>query len=93
MNYNSLLGTITLNNTEYPVTTGFIVILLVKHLADILVFHYYTTGATLAELSGPVIAAIFVNLMTIIEYKRDFDLYHSDTDTLPKSPYFNSQNQ
>lgn len=80
MDYETVLGTITIGDTKYPVTAGFIVLLFVKHVAEILTVHYYSTGATLSGLTGPVIAVVIINVVTLIEYKRDFDSYH-DTNT------------
>lgn len=82
MDYNTLLGTVTINETEYPVTIGFIVLLFVKHLADILAMHAYTANGLTPTLIAPALAAIFANVITIIEYKRDYNQYHDPNKTL-----------
>lgn len=80
MDYNTVLGTKRINGTEYPITTGFLVMLFVKNLSDILAVHTFFTANTTSGWVVPAIAAIFLNILTVIEFKRDFDDFHGNAD-------------
>lgn len=81
MDHNKLLGVKEVFGVELPLTTGFLILLFIKHIIEIITVHQFTTGKQMPELTPLIITVIIINVITIIEYKRDFDAYNNPNDT------------
>lgn len=81
MDHNKVIGAKEIFGVKLPLTVGFLVILFIKHIFEIVTIHQFTTGTSITELTPFVIGVIILNILTIIEYKRDFDAYNDPNDT------------
>jgi uncharacterized BrkB/YihY/UPF0761 family membrane protein len=81
MDYNKVIGAKNVLGVKLPLTVGFLILLFGKHILEIVTIHQFTTGTPITGLTPLIISVIIMNLITIIEYKRDFDAYNDPNDT------------
>lgn len=78
MGFNTVLGVINVNNTPYPVTTGFILLFMCRNIIDVLIIHAYTTNTPLTDIAPLGLAFVATNAIWIVEFRKDIEWYRND---------------